>query len=108
MSKSTKPAPSFRIPEPGAPQPLTAEQRLRQAYLNHTQTFVSSAQGILYNILHSPVADSHEPAEIAQRAIDIAAEFTDRIELAADASFQRKVERLKATEETEQSKKEAE
>lgn len=78
------------------PRPLTDEQKVQQAYRGHIQTFTSTAQGVLFNLVHNPRLAKFPADKLAKKALDITAAFTDFVEIEADASFMRKVERLKA------------
>ena len=74
MSKSTKPAPSFRIPGPGAPQkPLTPEEQKRLLIQQAEQKLGAISEGVIFNLVHA--GSDKSPEEVVDYAFKVAEAF---------------------------------
>lgn len=74
MSKSTKPAPNFRIPAPGAPQKPLTEQERRDILIHQAEQKLGAiTEGVIFNLVH---ADSNKsPEEVVDYAFKVAEVF---------------------------------
>ena len=73
-----KPAPSFRIPGPGAPQkPMTEEEKRDLLIRQAQQKLGAIAEGVIFNAAHS--SQKLTPAELVDFAFQVAEAYVAKL-----------------------------